>query len=56
MARTEGDQGIAKKILKFVEKDVHDESRTPNKKKAAAEKNKRKGKMDLFDDVFAFTG
>lgn len=57
MARSEGNQGLSKKILKFVEQDVREDSRpTPAKKKAAEKRKQRKGKSDLFDDVFAFTG
>lgn len=63
VSRSEGGQGLSKKILKFVEQEEvrgggGGASGSAGKKKAAKEpvRKPRKGKVDLFDDVFAFTG
>lgn len=64
VSRSEGSQGLSKKILKFVEQEEvrggssGGASGGAAKKKAAKEpaRKPRKGKVDLFDDVFAFTG
>lgn len=62
VSRSEGSQGLSKKILKFVEQEEvrgnSGASSAGGGKKAAKEpaRKQRKGKVDLFDDVFAFTG